>query len=364
MTPTDTFSFTLYDENIENTRKLELQPVELVLNGATQLVGRIDVTERGDNGRTIVCRGRDFMADLIECNVDPTIKITSGETLLNAIAKAASPVGIDSIWDDDGAMRDLRAGRKVKARKPRKKHASKKLNDYKPQPGQGIYEFLNKIMAREGVTLQPGPNRNTIIIASPNYDQDPLYHITRARIGEHNNIISATAVRDYSRFPTYTLVSGTQSRPGASGDKATQAYDLFAVTAGFRSEMRTILEDVTVSLRWLPGKMATEVRTGWLYRLLVHRDDESRNPDQIQSAAKRLIAEKLKDTLSYTATLRGHIDPTTGAVYTLDTKIQVDDDICDVHEPLWVETRNLKYSSSDGATAELKCLRPESFELD
>lgn len=364
MTPSDTFSFTLYDEKFENTKGLELQPVELILNGASQLVGRIDVTERGENGRAVVCRGRDFMADLIECNIDPTIRIVSGETLLIAISKAASPVGIDTIWDNDGAMNELRAGRKIKQRKPRKKHAKKKLNDYKPQPGEGIYEFLNKIMAREGVTLQTGPNRNTIVIASPNYDQDPLCHITRDRLGEHNNIITATATRDYSRFPTYTLVSGTQSRPGAKGDKATQAYDLFAVTAGFRSELLSILQNVTVSLRWLPGEMATEVREGRLYRLLVHRDDESRDADQIQSAAKRLIAEKLKDTLSYTANLRGHIDPSTGAIYTLDTLVDVNDDVCDVHEALWIETRNLRYSEGDGATTEIKCLRPESFDLD
>jgi prophage tail gpP-like protein len=368
MTSTDGFQFTVYDENADNLKKLELQPVELIVNGQVQATGRIDRTRRGNNGRSVTCYGRDFVADIVESNVDPLVKIKSGDDLLTAIVTAGGPSGINTVFDDDGAMRNLRTGRKarVKRNKPSKK--KRKLSDFKPQPGDGIYEFLNKIMAREGVTIQPGPNRNTLVLASPNYDQDPLYRIARTRDqedGVHNNLIDGEADRDFSRFPTYVIVQGAHARAGQKGDHAVQVFDLWAISARFNSELGAILQDVTVSGRWLPTKpAANEVLRGALYRLLVFRDDDARNGDQIEKAAKRAIAERLKDTLQYTATLKGHVAPDSGAVYSVDTMIQVDDELADVHEPLWIAERTLRYSSSEGALTDIVAWRPESFEID
>jgi prophage tail gpP-like protein len=366
MTSTDGFEFSLYEEDVEKTRGLELQPVELVVYGQTRLIGRIDGSRRGRNGYTVTYRGRDFIADLVECNVDPTLSIHAGDDLLTAIVKAAGPLGINTVFDDDGAMRNMRAGRKVRAKsKPSKR--KKKLNPYKPQPGQGVYDFLNKIMAREGVTIQPGPNRSTVVLASPNFDQEALYQLRRTREqgqGVYNNIESAEADRDFSSFPTFTMVQGAQAKAGSKGQHATKAFDLWAISARFRSELGRILADATVSDRWLPGKVANEVIAGALYRLLVFRDNDARNEDQIEKAAKRTIAERLKETLQYSVTLKGHVAPESSALYTHDTMINVNDDIADVHEELWVESCKISYTSNGGPRSDLVCWRPESFELD
>lgn len=101
-----------------------------------------------------------------------------------------------------------------------------------------------------------------------------------------------------------------------------------------------------------------------LYRLLVFRDDDARNGEQIEKAAKRTIAERMKDTLQYRLTLKGHVDPGSGAVYALDTMIRVDDEFADLHEVLWVADRTLRYSEGEGPMTDLVCWRPESFELD
>ena len=371
MTSTDAFEFTYYDEDIEKTRNLELQPVELIVYGATRLIGRIDGTRRGRNGYSVICRGRDFMADLVESNVDPLLNIHAGEDLLGAIVKTAGPVGINTVFDDDGAMRNLRAGRKAHIKtKPRKgkKKSKSKLNPYKPMPGQGIYEYLNKIMAREGVTIQPGPNRNTVVLASPNYDQDPLYQIRRTREqaqGVYNNIESAEADRDFSSFPTYTLVQGAFAQAGSKGEHGTEAIDMWALAARFKTELGRILQASTVSSRWPPGKpTATEVLAGTLYRLLVFRDQDARTEEQIEKAAKRAVAERLKETLQYSVTLKGHVAPDSGALYTHDTIVNVNDDIADVHEELWVESCKLHYSSNEGPKTELVCWRPEGFDIE
>lgn len=368
MTSTDGFEFTLYDENVENTRRLELQPVELIINGQSRLIGRIDHTRRGDNGMAIVCMGRDYIGDLLECNVDPSLKLKQGDELLNAITTAAGPCGINTVFDDDGAMRELRAGRKVAVRKKKPTKRKSKLNEYKPAAGQGMYEFLNKVGAREAVTLQAGPTRNILVLSTPNYDQDPLYKIFRTRdqlTGVHNNIETAVADRDFSKFPTYVIVQAAYARPGKKGEQFTSTFDMWAISARFNSELGTILQDVTVSSRWLPGKPAAdEVTRGALYRLLVIRDDDARTAEQVERAAKRAIAERLKDTLEYRVTLKGHIAPDSGALYTQDTMIQVDDEVADLHEVLWVAGAKLSYSNRGGPKTELVCWRPESFELD
>jgi prophage tail gpP-like protein len=118
----------------------------------------------------------------------------------------------------------------------------------------------------------------------------------------------------------------------------------------------------TVSERQQKGKVADQVAQGALYRLLVYRDENARTAEQIEAAARRCVAERLKDTLYYHATVKGHADPRTGAIWTVDTMVNVDDDVADVHEPLWIESRTLRFGSG-GAETDLVCWRPESFTL-
>lgn len=369
MTSTDAFEFTLYEEDIENTRRLELQPVELYVGDRKRLTGRIDGTRRGKDGYSVTCYGRDFIADIVESNVDPTLKIKPGDNVLRAISASSRPNGVSIVGADDGAMTAMRSGVPRKSRRAKKDKRQKKFtSDYKPQPGQGIYDFLNKILARESCTLQPGPERHIVIAATPNYDQPSFYQLRRTREqqqGVYNNIESAEADRDFSSFPTYVIVQGALARAGQKGEQATQTFDVWAISARFKSELGAILQDVTVSGRWEPSKApATEVKNGALYRLLVFRDDDARDATQVEAAARRAIAERLKETLKYTVTLKGHIDPSSLAMFTHDSIVTVNDDIADVHEDMWVESCTLRYSDQEGARTDLVCWRPESFELE
>lgn len=376
MVATDAAEFTMYDEDTDNLRNLELQPVELELNGATQFIGRVDKTECGNDGTAVTCQCRDYIADLVECNIDPGFKVKLGDQLLKVMQQAMLPTGIDTVVADDDSllMQTVRSGKKPRKgggsgskHKRRKSRGGVKLQDFKPEPGQGIYDFLNKIVAREGATIQPWTTRKTVLVAEPWYDQEPLYKISRSlnqTVSSSNNIEHGVASRDFSRFPTYTMIHGQTARGGKASAHTTKAFDLWVIAAGFRTEIRDILTDSTVSGRWLPGTIADTVRDdAALYRLLVHRDEIATDDDQVEGAMARAIAERLKDTLEYRCTLRGHVDPVSGAIYTVDTIIQVDDDVTNVHEALWIAERTLKYSPSGGATTDLVCWRPESFDL-
>lgn len=392
---TDSFDFTLIDDNINNLRGLECQPISLLVDGELQLIGRIDLTTRGSSGKSISCSGRDYRSDLVECNIDPTFSVKEGETLESVILRATSPVGIVKVGagSDVATARNVRTGRAFGDTGTPPNFREIKQEDMKPDPGQGIYEFLKKIIERHGCTLQPGLTRDSILIAGPMYKQDVPYKVTRLITStEKNNVNSSSATRDFSSFPTLTIVQGQGSpRTGEptksnhatidtwalaqqferSGDDNTnqktedgEEPDIYAPTnTTSQGELGRILNDVTWTGRRKPGEKDGDlIAQNKIYRLNVFRDTQARTATQLNKAANRLLKEHLKNTLVYTATLIGHRDPFTGAIWSIDTIVDVNDDICDVHEKLWVIERTLSYGSG-GAKTTIKCIRPGSFEI-
>lgn len=374
LTSTDGFEFDILpDTSIVDFRDLELQPVELLVqNGSgancSQLLGRIDRTSLGGQGSVVSCSGRDYLADLVECNVDPTFLVKEGMSVGDALTLVCQPCGIDTIvTDDDIALENIRTGHDpIKSRAKKKKNAVP-LQDLQPrQGGEGIYEFCNRIAARHGATIQPGNARNVLQLNPPDFKQDPQYaiRVSASGKGSKNNVVTATAERDYSRFPTYVLAYGKQG--GRSDEKAgalRKTFDVLTLAQQYSPEMSRILKSARiVGGRSIPGRGGQ--KAGPLYRLLVVTDRDARTDDQLMFAAQRALAERLKDTLSYRVTLRGHFDVDSGAIWTVNTMVRVTDEIRGIDEPLWIAERTLAYSTDNGATTELVCWRPDSFVID
>lgn len=383
LTSTDSFEFVVMDDDPDYPLVgLEGQPVTLTVGGAVQLVGRIDDTSRGDDGNSISCMGRDYIADLVECNIDPTFIIKEKETLGDVILRACSPIGITKLAgeSDVATVLDVRQGIPGKGRRTRSHKGSQQqgnkskdfkeitLEDLKPDLGQGIYEFLKPICDRHGVTIQPTYSRDTLLIAGPFYSDVPGYGIVRIRSAVDggngsNNVISASARRSYASFPTMIIVQGQAApRTGEPTGPSTEVIDTWAEAQHFGGELADTLSDITWTGRRKPGEKDA-LPIDKIYRLNVFRDDRARSPDQISNAARRLFAEHLKKTLEYKVKLRGHYDPDTGALWSHDTILTVTDEVCGLSEELWVQGRRLSYSESEGATTELTCIRPGSFEI-
>ncbi len=362
LTSTDGFSFDLYTGGRDDIFGLELQPCELIVNGASQVLGRIDKTRVGHDGSVLSCEGRDYIADLVECNVDPNVKVAPKSQLDDALLGAMLPCAIDSVTDFENVLySEVRTGKKIKRSKRRRK--KRPLQDYKPKPGEGIYEFCNRLIARHGATIQPSSVRTEVVIDSPDYTQEPLYNLVRTDDPTNsvkNNIIQGVAERDYSKFPTYVLFVGNGGSPGKQSGGITKLFKMLELAEAFNSEMGAILRNAIAPDR---NRAADPGAPGILYRLLYHRDKEARTEDDLLFAAKRAIAERLKDTLAYTCTVKGHTNALTGAVYSVNTMANVDDAMTNVHEPLWIAKRTLRYSESEGALTDLELWRPESFQI-
>jgi prophage tail gpP-like protein len=406
MTSADAFSFTLYEEDLSLVRNLELEPVSIYIDGNLQSRGRIEVTDIGQGpGLAVRCQGRDYFGDLVECHVDPALAVSDKMTLEQVVKLAAKPLGIAKVSFDARPWRNARAGGEI-ATSLGERTFKGTLKDYKTNPGEGVYQFLARLCARFGCTLQPTMERDSVLLGSPDYVQEPAYDVVRTIANPQsakNNVLAATARRNYSKFPTVVLVSGKSGSSGQtrkpvsatsykegtiealqnrlvesfgvrtrvtpsilSGINQVNSQTKSDATSVPRNIEETILallpEGVPVFTQRIPPKV-DYVPTNALYRLFYMRDQISKDLDQVMNTAARAAAERLKDCLQYEVTFRGHKDPTTGRTFAVDTIIQVEDDLCDVHEPLWVEHVSFTYDSQRGPTTKLTCWRPGSFGI-
>jgi prophage tail gpP-like protein len=373
MTPTDAWEFVVFsEENQFDLRRIwrPLQPVRLYINGACQLVGRIDGIEGvPKSGGALRVFGRDYLADLVDATVDPQFSVQKGWTLEQAYQALFRPFGITKIESSniDALAILLGSAASTKVKKTKRK-AAVSLEDFKAEENLGVMELGSKIAARHGLILLPAPERDTIIVDSPNYDQDPIVRLERP-----GNILDASARRDYTSVPTVTIGRG---RTGFTNDSASGGRSQYSTFTGPTAPSKRIakLAEVQRILERLDGLSSViEDRAdlnsravplaGTLYRPLFYRDKDSRNQEQLDFAVRRMIAERLRDTLTYDVTMQGHADRQTGAVYAVDTMADVADNVEDISERLWCFERTF-VNEGDGPKTELKYIRPDSYVLE
>lgn len=378
LTPTDAWSFTLYDD--EDPQRLRrtvtpLQPVKLYIDGNLQVVGRIDgTTGEGDSRASLRVYGRDYIADLVDGGADPSIKFKKSQDIGDAILSVTQAFGVVSMGSSGfNLTRNILTGRKPFGGAPRRDVKAAKLDEFKIGYNEGAFEAINKIAARYGYTLQPMPRRDWIALCEPEYRQSPLYRLTRG--SATGNIVagSGLADRNYANVPTLTLATGRNTGGQSKQSALKKILSTFGLNApsevGKNPEVRRIVYSETgtaprvLDLRWDPKlNRGVPGNKGMLYRPLYYRDTDSRNTEQLERGVRRMISERLRHTLTYTCTVRGHTDPDSGATWAVDTIADVYDEVEDVNEPLWIKERTLRNDGS-GPMTDLVLIRPHSFEL-
>jgi prophage tail gpP-like protein len=370
LVPTDGWEATVY-EGSEPYKAIEwdLRPVTLELDGQKIMLGRVEVTEVGGRGSAVTLRGRDWIADLCEGNVDPVVAVRDEMDLETVLLMVGSPYGVDKIVDDqddnDAAKRigTIRAGSKKKG----KSSKTVPLKDYQPRPGESAMQYMDRLCMRLGLTIQPGPDRGTLFITSPFYDEPPLYRpLQRHRdavLNTGNNVLKAVAVRDYSRMPTFALATGTAASSGKKGQPVSHEIDVFGLAGA--GEIAEVIADKMVAGRKKFDESASgeeqDASDLQLYRLLYFRDEEARTQEQLEHSIRRAVADRMKDTLSYRCTVKGFKDPVTDALWAVDHMVEVVDEICGINEPLWISKRTFRFDPTSGATTDLELWRPHSF---
>jgi prophage tail gpP-like protein len=356
---TDGFSFTLFDVEPERLLGLELHPVELLIDGNSQVLGRIDSTEVGGDGTAVRFSGRDYIADMVECHVDPTVTLKKDSTVGDAILMAAAPVGIDQVAsDDEVGLRNIRTGISISGSRPGRDFIEAKLADFKANPGEGIYAFLSRVVARQGATIQPSDSRSKVVLSEPNYVQPTTFQLIRLRddtASSSNNVIDSKASRNYGTFPTFVLGVGREGKSGKVKRPLKEELDLTFPPQTIDEVHRADLFHVGRRKPDEGPKPGTS-----LYRLFYRRDTDSRNEAQLIKSVARAFAERFKEILRYEATVRGHKDPVSGAIWAVDTMVDVRDTVCGVEAAMWIEEVTLEYAGQ-GPIARLSCVLPGAY---
>lgn len=376
LTPTDGWEFVVYQhDDPASLRRIfrPLAPVKLYVNGCLQVIGRIDGTEgAGESGASLRVWGRDYLADLVDGGVDPSLRFAQNTTLEEAILAITRPFGIARIEGDGFAKtRNLLTGKTTRGGNPGAAMRKASLADFRPEYGDGAWEIASRMAARHGLTLQPAASRDAIVLAEPDYAQRPLYTLRRGPVSQ-GQVLDGKARRDWSQVPTVTMATGRFGRPSEGVGSARSEVPTFgpgALTDFWKlPEVQRITNGtdgaspLTIGWRWSP-KHAAEGNTGLLYRPMFFRDADSRTQDQLNRVVRRLLAEKLRLTLEYSCKMSGHADPETGAVFAVDTMAHVTDGVEDVDEPMWVVERSFSSDARQGPTTELTLIRPESYVL-
>jgi len=373
-TPTDGWDFSVYSE--DKPRELRrrwrpLQPVKLSIAGRQQVIGRIDAIEGvGDSGSVLKVSGRDYLADIVDSTVDPQFQVKKGQDIGTFLLELLKPWGITTVFGNFNLTRNVLTGKRpfTHATKTGK---TKKLDDTKATDNEGTFEYANKIIARHAETIQPAGTRDAVCVDHPNYEQAPLYSLSRP-----GNIIRASARRDYTGVPTVTIARGRTggSDAGKQSPGGKREYPTFDKSGPSKigavlEAQRIITSDqgvVVVREKRYDPKVREKTIYGYdfpVYKPLFYKDPTSRNDEQLDYSVRRMIAEKLRETLTYTATVRGHIDPVSGAAWAVDTMVNVHDEIEDLDEPLWIAERTFSNDGSSGPVSELVLVRPGSYVL-
>lgn len=319
---------------------------QLLVNGAPQLSGFIDkvAIESSHSGTSVSVSGRDILSPVVDSHIDRKLAVKKNTSLVD-LAKLVFhtefelPVtfgtGFVDILSDSQAIdraRDRMVGNAVKARPvKRRRKAVDPLKEIRPRPNEGAFAYFLRFAHRVGFHAWAQPDGQGVLLGEPNYDQDAIGELVNLRggAGGTNTIERASITSDNTSVPSHVYVYGKSSKPG---DKSSVIG--YAVNEGAP-----------------------------FFKPFYITDDESDDKDHADAYAIYMLGKALRQACVYQITVRGFSDPVTGAIYNVDTVLNVHDEVCGVDGPMWVEKRVFRKSRA-GTFTDLTLIPADSLLMD
>lgn len=308
----------------------------ITVNGAPQITGLVDraAIRTSHAGTEIHIQGRDLLQRIVDGNVDPTLQIAKTLDFQSFAQKVFEMFGVINvqILDTGDGARNVAVGKAVKAGKSkRKRKISDQCNDLRPKEGEGGYTFFSRIAKRLGFQAWAMPDGKGVVIASPDYEQEPSYDFTLHRIGDPTtNILEASCDNDQTGVPSHVWVRGKTSKAGVK-----TSFVGFALNP-----------DATV------------------FKPFYCVDDQSSEKAHCDAFARLVLSRALRHAQKYEITVRGFSDPVTGRIFNVDTIANVDDDVCGIKGRMWVFSRVLSKSRQSGSTTRMTLIPANALLLD
>lgn len=386
MTTCGEFSCEIFEPDFDKFRTLRDKiaiygrRVQILVNGVLQMYAIVERTNIGDDGTCLTVAGRDYISDVFVSDLDKRLSIGGGTSLDKAVLKIFLPFGISKIdFTGNNTTRGLLTGLGKNQFKslnssitdPRKSI----LPDTRSEPNAKVFEFANKISAKQGFTIQPTTSIDTVSLCEPEYESDPIYFGLYRYLDQQNpknNIVSGSVSRDFSECPTVITNYGTiPSSDGYDYEQANFERAVFSpVIDGVASPpalfpeiqnniefTRIFAETTVIGSRFIPGKSKADPNA--IYRPSFFNDKKSTTATQLKNVMRRQLSGRFAKTLQCTYKVSGHTQ--NGIIWTTDTIVPVVDEVGGVEENLWIESRTFSYTRGEGATTTLKCWRLFSY---
>lgn len=402
----DQWTATVFDDKEPGALRrkfLPLSRVKLYIGDKLQVVGRIKKTKgvRGSGG-ALQLTGYDYFADIVAPNVDTMVQVSGGMTLSEALLQGLRAYGITEIESslDDVLHRKMGRVELVevepalrKARdefERRKKLAAETggslvpfvgsftpdtqafidalsphlvrrvvdepISEGKPRNGQGVLNWAQSLCSRFGLCVQPGTKRSAIAVVQPDYGKKPAFVFERGR-----NLIDGEASRDWSGVPTVVSFRGkfvTENAEYSDGWREISPVNSADIPFSEIDEVKRIYENAKAVDGRIPAKDLGDAEK--FYCPVYHRDDDAKTEKELETSARRLLADRLRDTLQYTGYL-SQVSDENDVVYPTNMMGFVIDPYEDVGEPLWIQARKIGFR--EGEYSELTMIRPGSYIL-
>jgi prophage tail gpP-like protein len=383
LAPTDGWHFTIGDDELTDSIIKTLLPGTLIsfsINGLVQGTGYVDgvdVASSGKGGTEITVHGRDRLAQVVDACADPRIRLTSGMSINDALRTFLSSFG----WSnpDTQYLVNNEPNRNVMTGQTRGTPTSKKgkplksytIHQTKPYPAEGTFAFLSRLSQRFGLWIWLTADGQFVVISKPDFTSPSIYTLRHKRGPEsvYNNIESSHASVDYSNQPSVIIATGF----GTGGENAIGGLSVGIVNPAIDTNNSAII-NAYPSTRFVPWPdtpwISPPVAFPYARPLFLH-DDESKTIDELTAFVRREMSLRVRKTLTYTCEVEGHaISQTTGKpnegdayVWTVDTMVNVEDDISNIHEPLYLMARTFIKSRDGGTRTRLELIRPHSIEF-
>lgn len=371
--PTDAFSFTIGAEQLPDKVKYALNvgsAVTLAINDIVQASGYIDSIEihasRG-SGSTWRVEGRDLLAQAVDACAPPTQSLKAGQTLTDALKTLFKPFGWhreDQFEVSNEANRDVRTNkfRSKSKRSEAKGFGRRALKQYKihqlrPYPRESVFDFASRLTQRFGLWLWCSADGRTLIVAEPDFDQEPTYKLFRNKSGT-TNILDGSVKFDMSEQPTH-IIADSYSGGGEFGKGVVKC--ILANTVMTAPEALDISQYVKAGAKVLGGPtfpVSSSVESPRTRVLYLH-DDESQNAEQLEAFVRREMALLQRKSLVVHYTVEGHgqLINNIFVPWDVDTVVDVNDEVAGLREKLYVLSRTFNKSRSGGTTTNLELIR-------
>jgi len=354
-TPANHFSFTLGltgagndvppEQYIERVCALTVPDaiVKLELDGillGTGIISEQTIVEDNEGNAYIKVQGMDPASLMLSNEVDPKLKVSSLTTLPEIAESILAPYrgkGLDlQIVADDIANRSLLTGKRIAAQKTiktsrgsvavggaRTGFVAATLADVQPHPGETEWDFLHRHAENLGVIPYFMADGSLCFVA-PDYDQDPLYRITRMRSNpDRSNVLSG-----------YRRLSNTAT--------ATSVHILGRGSLYRSADPNVKHRASTKAKPKIYGRADINKPFIWPRQRFV-RDNSPTNNDEANRLAQRALAMRNANDVTYNYVVRGHRN-TANYAYTTNTMALILDEMPrpKIDEPALITSRVLR----------------------